>query len=67
MPADHFIRHPNKKNLFDIADICIDDYNPVGDSLLKIDGCDIPFAPVSNIVDFLYRSLVGKLKQLRNV
>ena len=52
MPADHFIRHPNKKNLFDIADICIDDYNPVGDSLLKIDGCDIPFAPVSNIVDF---------------
>lgn len=52
MPEDHFIRHPNKMNLFDIADVCIDDYNPVGDALLKIDGLDTPFAPVSNIVDF---------------
>jgi uncharacterized phosphosugar-binding protein len=52
MPEDHFIRHPNKMNLFDIADVCIDDYNPTGDALLKIDGLDTPFAPVSNIVDF---------------
>ena len=52
MPADHFIRHPNKMNLFDLADVCIDDYNPTGDALLKIDGLDTPFAPVSNIVDF---------------
>lgn len=52
MPMDHFIRHPNKMNLFDIADVCIDDYNPTGDALLKIDGLDTPFAPVSNIVDF---------------
>lgn len=52
MPEDHFIRHPNKMNLFDIADVCIDDYNPTGDALLKIDEFDTPFAPVSNIVDF---------------
>ena len=52
MPEDHFIRHPNKMNLFDLSDVCIDDYNPVGDALLKIDGLDTPFAPVSNIVDF---------------
>ena len=52
MPKDHFIRHPNKMNLFDIADVCIDDYNPTGDALLRIDGLDTPFAPVSNIVDF---------------
>lgn len=52
MPKDHFIRHPNKMNLFDIADVCIDDYNPVGDSLLKIEGLDTPIAPVSNIIDF---------------
>ncbi len=26
MPKDHFIRHPNGKNLFDYADVCIDDY-----------------------------------------
>lgn len=52
MPADHFIRHSNKKNLFDLADICIDDYNPVGDSLIRLENFATPFAPVSNIVDF---------------
>ncbi|MBQ0006806.1 MAG: sugar isomerase domain-containing protein [Alistipes sp.] len=52
MPADHIIRHPNKKNLFDYADVCIDDYNPVGDTLMDIDGFDRSFGPVSNIVDF---------------
>lgn len=52
MPANHFIRHPSAKNLFDFADICIDDYNPVGDAFVNIDGCDTPIAPASNIVDF---------------
>lgn len=52
MPEDHFIRHPNKLNLFDLADVCIDDYNPVGDALISLKGLDTPFAPVSNIVDF---------------
>lgn len=51
-PKDHPIRHPNKKNLFDYADVCIDDYNPVGDSIVSVDGFDLPFGPVSNIVDF---------------
>ncbi len=52
MPKDHFIRHPSGKNLFDFADICIDDYNPVGDAVVSVDGCDTPIAPISNIVDF---------------
>ena len=52
MPADHFIRHPNKTNLFDYADVCIDDFNPVGDAVIEIDGFDTPIAPISNIVDF---------------
>lgn len=52
MPADHFIRHPNKKNLFDYADVCIDDYNPVGDAVVNVPGFDTPIAPISNIVDF---------------
>ena len=37
IPQDHFIRHPNKKNLFDFADVCIDDYNPVGDERYGFD------------------------------
>ncbi len=52
MPKDHFIRHPNKTNLFDYADVCIDDYNPVGDAVVTVEGFDTPIAPISNIVDF---------------
>ena len=52
MPKDHFIRHPSGKNLFDLADICIDDYNPVGDASVMVEGCKTPIAPISNLVDF---------------
>lgn len=52
IPMDHFIRHPSKKNVFDLADICIDDYNPVGDAVVKVEGFDTPIAPASNIADF---------------
>ena len=52
MPKEHFIRHPNKTNLFEYADVCIDDYNPVGDAVVEIEGFDTPIAPISNIVDF---------------
>ncbi len=52
MPEDHFIRHPSKKNLFDLADVCIDDYNPVGDAVVTLEGFDTPIAPISNIIDF---------------
>jgi len=52
MPEDHFIRHPSKKNIFDYADVCIDDYNPVGDAVITVEGFDTPIAPISNITDF---------------
>jgi uncharacterized phosphosugar-binding protein len=52
MPADHFIRHPSGKNLFDLADVCIDDYNPVGDCVVRVPGFETPIAPNSNLVDF---------------
>ncbi|MBO7152659.1 MAG: SIS domain-containing protein [Lentisphaeria bacterium] len=52
MPADHFIRHSNGKNLFDYADVAIDDYNPVGDAAVNIPGCETSIAPISNVVDF---------------
>lgn len=58
MPEDHFIRHPNKKNLFDYADVCIDDYNPVGDAVVTVPGLDTPIAPVSNIADFYIAHLL---------
>ena len=58
MPADHFIRHPSGKNLFDFADVCIDDYHPVGDAIVNVPGLDTPIAPVSNVVDFTIAHLL---------
>ena len=58
MPANHFIRHPSGKNLFDFADVCIDDYNPVGDAIVNVPGLDTPIAPVSNVVDFTIAHLL---------
>ena len=58
MPADHFIRHPNGKNLFDYADVCIDDVNPVGDASVTVPGFETPIAPISNIVDFYIAHLL---------
>ncbi len=52
MPKGHFIRHSSGKNLFDFAEVCIDDYNPVGDSVVNVPGFDSPIAPISNVVDF---------------
>jgi len=52
LPMDHFLRHSSKKNLFELADVCIDDYNPLGDAVIQFPGMDIPIAPVSNLVDF---------------
>ena len=58
MPADHFIRHPSKTNLFDYADVCIDDFNPVGDAVTYVPGMETPVAPTSNIVDFYIAHLL---------
>ena len=52
IPLDSPIRHSSKKNLFDFAEVCIDDYNPVGDAVVTVPGCDTPIAPISNITDF---------------
>ena len=58
IPKDHFTRHPSKKNLMDIVDLFIDDYNPIGDSVIEIDGFDRPFAPISGVTDsFIVRRM----------
>lgn len=52
IPLDYELRHPSHKNLFDFADICIEDYNPLGDTVVKLDGFDTPIGPISNMTDF---------------
>lgn len=58
IPEDHFIRHPNKKNLFDYADVAIDDFNPVGDAQVMVEDFETPVAPISNIIDFYIAHLL---------
>jgi len=51
LPKEHHIRHPNKKHLFEYADLCIDDQNPYGDADFYVEGFDVPIAPTSTMVD----------------
>jgi uncharacterized phosphosugar-binding protein len=51
IPMDHITRHPSKKNMMDIVDLFIDDYNPIGDSVMETAGFDRPFAPISGVTD----------------
>jgi len=66
VPPGHIVRHPSGKNLFDIADVCIDDYNPFGDAVVNIHGLDTPVAPVSNVIDFyiVHRLEIEVVKKL---
>lgn len=52
VPPEHPIRHPSRQNLFDLAEVCIDDLNPVGDAVVEVPGLALPIAPLSNLVDF---------------
>ncbi len=51
IPMDFPLRHPSKKNLRDIVDLFIDDYNPVGDTTLEIEGLEASICPISTITD----------------
>jgi uncharacterized phosphosugar-binding protein len=51
LAPNHPIRHPSGKNLKDHVDVYIDDYNPMGDAVLKLKGYDIPIAPISSVTD----------------
>ena len=51
LPLDHHIRHPNKKHLFEYADLCIDDENPFGDADALVPGFDVPVGPTSTMID----------------
>ena len=51
LPPDHHIRHPNRKHLFEYADLCIDDENPFGDAAFRLEGFDVPVAPTSTMID----------------
>jgi uncharacterized phosphosugar-binding protein len=51
-PPDAAVRHRSGKHLFDIADICVDDMVPFGDTVIEVEGLDRPVSGISSIVDF---------------
>lgn len=61
IPEDHKTRHPSNKNLKDLADLFIDDYNPVGDTVMAKEGFDRTFAPITTITDgYVVRRIEGE-------
>jgi uncharacterized phosphosugar-binding protein len=52
VPADLPIRHKSGKTLFDIGDICIDNYVPYGDAVIQLEGFEQPITSISGTIDF---------------
>lgn len=52
IPKGFPIRHESGLTLFDIADVCIDDYVPYGDAVIEVDGLDQPITGISSTIDF---------------
>ncbi len=46
LPATHPSRHPSGKNLYEIVDVFVNTYVPMGDGILRIDGVPEKIGPV---------------------
>lgn len=51
IPADHFTRHESGKHISELSDLYIDDYNPVGDAVVSMEGLGTPISPISTITE----------------
>lgn len=49
VPDGHPSRHPSNKNLYEIVDVFINNYQPIGDAIIELEGADQKVAPVSTI------------------
>lgn len=58
LPSGHPVRHPSNKNLYEIADICIDAKIPYGDAAISIPNAMQKIAPVSSIFIFFILHLL---------
>jgi uncharacterized phosphosugar-binding protein len=52
VPRDFPIRHRSGKTLFDIADVCLEDYVPYGDTVIQVEGFAQPITGISSTIDF---------------
>ena len=58
VPKDHPARHPNGKNLYEIVDIFINNYLPLGDAIVRFDNFDQKIAPTSTLCNSFTLNLV---------
>lgn len=64
-PADHPARHPSKKNLHDLVDICLDSRIKVGDAIVEIEGLEQKVGAMSTFANaFLLNDLVAETVSL---
>lgn len=49
-PPDFVARHPSKQNLFELADVVIDNHVPHGDTIVQVPGCTQAVGAVSTIL-----------------
>ncbi len=59
IPHGHPARHPSNKDLYELADVYIDDIVPVGEALVTVKGCDQKVGPGSTITNaFILHSII---------
>lgn len=51
-PKDFPLRHRSGKHLFDVADLCLDDGVPFGDTVIQVEGFAQPISGISSTIDF---------------
>ena len=49
VPDGHPSRHPTNKNLYELVDVFINNYQPIGDAIIEIEGAEQKVGPVSTI------------------
>lgn len=49
VPKGHPARHPSGKNLYEIVDVFVDNYLPLGDAIVKFDNFEQKIAPTSTL------------------
>jgi len=58
VPKDHPARHPSGKNLYEIVDVFVDNYLPLGDAIVKFDNFEQKIAPTSTLCNCFTLNLI---------
>ncbi len=58
-------RHPSGKSLYELADIVINDYTPLGEAIVPIEGCEYKASPASTIINvFIVDAINAKVCEI---